>query len=73
MSDGIIWFVLSCKRQLKKISFFVILFMIPILLTAVSGMEQAESEGIRIALYGTKGLGMETTVLLDSLSGRPSF
>lgn len=73
MSDGIIWFVLSCKRQLKKISFFVILFMIPILLTAVSGMEQAESEGIRIALYGTKGLGMETAEKLESFSGAFSF
>ncbi|MEY8338301.1 ABC transporter permease [Lachnospiraceae bacterium 62-35] len=51
MGDSIIWFLLSCKRQLRRPSFLAILAIIPILLFAVSSMGKKESQGLAIALY----------------------
>lgn len=73
MGDRKIWFLLSCKRQLKKISFLAILLLIPILLAAVSAAEKKEEDGIRIALYAEGGLGSEAAERLEERRGAFSF
>lgn len=73
MGDSIMWFLLSCKRQLKKISFLAVLVLIPLLLSVVSGMENKKDDGIKIALYAKSGLEKETADVLVDLPGAFSF
>ena len=59
MSRAWLWFMLSCKRYVKKFSFLLILLILPI---AVRGIKTAEESGpteVRIAVFAE---GMEDTV-----------
>ena len=62
-----IWFILSCKRYLKKPAFFGILLILPVLTFGVRGVEKDEGQEVRIAVYGETGEGLERE-LVDSLT-----
>lgn len=62
-----IWFILSCKRYLKKPAFFGILLILPVLTFWVRGVEKDEGQEVRIAVYGETGEGLERE-LVDSLT-----
>lgn len=46
-----VWFLLSCKRYLKKGAFLWVLLVFPLLALAVSGAEKTGDDRIRIAVY----------------------
>ncbi|WP_312445848.1 ABC transporter permease [Lacrimispora sp.] len=46
-----IWFILSCKRQLKHSFFVVMLLLMPLLLLGSKRLEQTDSGKIRIGVY----------------------
>lgn len=73
MGDSVIWFLLSCKRQVKRVSFLVVLLCIPLLLFAAAALSRKEDGGLRIALYGEEGLGREAAEALIRLPGACSF
>lgn len=57
MSRAWMWFILSCKRYFRRISFLLILFLLP---AAVRGIRSAEAGGgteVKIAVFAE---GMET-------------
>lgn len=73
MGDGIVWFVLSCKRQMKKTAFLVVLLCIPFLLAGVSRMGNKGGGGISIALYAGEELERDVAEALVELPGAFSF
>lgn len=48
----LIWFRLSCKRQLKRPVFVLLLVLLPVLVYGAGRLEQQDETGISIALYG---------------------
>ena len=76
-----IWFLLSCKRYLKKISFLLILLVLPAVTFFVRGLEKEEGQEVRIAVCvedGEESISPEPkeegvlpleTELLESLTG----
>ncbi len=50
MSEGFLWFFLSCKRYLKKMSFFLILLALPIATFLIRKVERTQPQEIRIAV-----------------------
>lgn len=76
-----IWFLLSCKRYLKKMSFLLIFLVLPAVTFFVRGLEKEEGQEVRIAVCVEDGeesispdpkeedaLPLETE-LLESLTG----
>lgn len=62
-----LWFILSCKRQLKNRFFVILLVLLPIALYFLSQTEQKDDGKIKIALYtAEQGIGQQT---IDQLSG----
>lgn len=53
------WFILSCKRYLKKLSFFLILLVLPVITFWLRGVEETEGQEVRIAVYSEAGDGLE--------------
>ena len=51
MRSVAIWFFLSCKRYVHKISFLAILLLLPMVTIFVRGLEQKEGTEIRIAVW----------------------
>jgi len=51
MRSVAIWFFLSCKRYVHKISFLAILLLLPVVTIFVRGLEQKEGTEIRIAVW----------------------
>ena len=45
-----LWFFLSCKRYVHRLSFLVILLLLPVVTLGVRGLEQKEGTWIRIVL-----------------------
>ena len=45
-----LWFFLSCKRYVHRLSFLVILLLLPVVTLGVQGLEQKEGTWIRIVL-----------------------
>lgn len=72
MRQGVIWFVLSCKRYLKHPFFLLALFLLPIGAFGVSRVQSGESAQIRIAVWSENAdkSSLEGQ-LLDSLTGEP--
>lgn len=64
MKKVMIWFLLSCKRYLKKPSFLVILILFPAAMLAAGSRQGAEDEGIRIAISVQDGQDNELGVRL---------
>ena len=61
-----IWFLLSCKRYIRRVSFLVILLLLPVVTVLVRGLERKEGTEIRIGVYVEKGEAGEAVG-----SGRP--
>lgn len=59
MSQVGIWFILSCKRYLKKLSFFLILLVLPVITFWLQGVEKEEGQEVRIAVYSESEGGLE--------------
>lgn len=51
MKSGGVWFFLSCKRYLRKVSFLLILLVLPAAIFFVRGLEEKEGQEVRIAVY----------------------
>lgn len=51
MKKIIIWFCLFSKRYLKKMSFLVLLILLPLISIGLGAIESEENQGTRIALY----------------------
>lgn len=49
------WFFLSCKRYGTRISFLLILFLLPVGMAVLGALEQGKSQEIRIAVYVQDG------------------
>lgn len=73
MGDGTIWFLLSCKRHLKKPAFLAVLFLIPFLLYVVSAFGKDQTSGIAVAVYAQEELGDRVAEALTELPGAFSF
>lgn len=73
MKSGCVWFFLSCKRYMRKVSFLLILLVLPAVTFLVRGLEKKEGQQVRIAVCtesaGANGLESEAleTELLKSL------
>ena len=65
---GALWFLLSCKRYLKRLPFVFLFFALPLGAFAVSWMGGEEDDRIRIALCAedTEGLAART---MEELTG----
>ena len=50
MKSGCVWFFLSCKRYLRKVSFLLILLVLPAATFFVRGLEEKEGQEVRIAV-----------------------
>lgn len=50
MKSGGVWFFLSCKRYLRKVSFLLILLVLPAAIFFVRGLEEKEGQEVRIAV-----------------------
>ncbi|MCI9047722.1 MAG: hypothetical protein HFG71_10705 [Hungatella sp.] len=50
MKSGGVWFFLSCKRYLRKVSFLLILLVLPAATFFVRGLEEKEGQEVRIAV-----------------------
>ncbi len=50
MKSGCVWFFLSCKRYLRKVSFLLILLVLPAVTFFVKGLEEKEGQEVRIAV-----------------------
>lgn len=51
MTKVLLWFFLSCKRYLKRLSFLVILLLFPLGAMAFQKAEQSKGQEIRIAVF----------------------
>lgn len=51
IQKGLFWFYLTCKRLIKKPSFFLLLCSIPLLVAAMQMVSQEESGMLKIVLY----------------------
>lgn len=60
-----LWFWFSCKRQLKRPAFLLMLLMLPFLLAGSAKFGEKDDSGIRIALYA--GDDEFTQDIIDSL------
>lgn len=71
MRKVITWFLLSCKRYLRKLSFLLILLLLPVIALAAGQAQKQGDQDIRIAISvenaGENELGL---ALADSLTGR---
>lgn len=69
-----LWFMLSCKRQLKNKPFLVILFLLPICLFAMKQAERKDTGKIMIAVYTEEaGFGQELIERLKMQTGMFEF
>lgn len=55
MTRILTWFILSCKRYGKRLSFLLILLLLPIGMAALGALEQEKAQEIRIAVYVQNG------------------
>ena len=67
---GAVWFILSCKRCLKRLPFLALLFLLPLGALALSGTGRGEDDRIRIALCAQdpSGLAVRTVQALTEPS-----
>lgn len=69
-----LWFWLSCKRQLKRPAYLVLLILLPVLFYGAKGLERADQEGVQIGLYvEDKGVSKKIAELLKSQKGMFHF
>lgn len=72
MKKVVIWFLLSCKRYVKRLSFLVILILFPAAMLAAGGIQEMEDDGIRIAISVQDGPDNELGArLAGNLVNRP--
>ena len=71
MKSGGVWFFLSCKRYLRKVSFLLILLVLPAATFFVRGLEEKEGQEVRIAVCvetaDSKGTDGKTALLEEEL------
>lgn len=68
----LLWFWLSCKRQMKRPVFVLLLVLLPILVYGARHLEQEDESGIAIGLYGEDdGIGRE--IIEKLVSGQTMF
>ncbi len=71
MKSGCVWFFLSCKRYLRKVSFLLILLVLPAATFFVRGLEEKEGQEVRIAVCvetaDSKGTDGKTALLEEEL------
>lgn len=73
MTRIVTWFLLSCKRYGKRISFLLILLLLPFGMAVLGAMEKDKPQEIRIAVYVQEGQEEELGgQLAKSLSRRNS-
>lgn len=66
-----LWFWLSCKRQLRRPGYLILLLLLPVCLFGAKRMEREAQEGIAIALYAEED-GLAGTVV-EALTGGDSM
>lgn len=68
MRQSVIWFWMSCKRYLHRISFVLILLLLPLGTSLIRGLERKEGSEIRIAVCvgQAQSLGGEHAAVRDS-------
>lgn len=54
MSRAWMWFILSCKRYFRRISFLLILLLLPVALRGIRTAEESGKTEVRIAVYAEK-------------------
>lgn len=64
-----IWFLLSCKRYLKRVSFLLILLVLPAVTFFVRGLEKKEGQEVRIAVCVEDAGEREETKPKDEAGG----
>lgn len=69
MRQVIIWFILSCKRRLKKLSFLLILLVLPVASYFLRELEKEEGQEVRIAVYAAGAFSRLPGQLAGAISG----